>query len=163
MVSDGEVLEEVALGPGGIVSGASGGVLVDMTTCSVESSARVAAACVSRGVEFLRAPVSGNPTVVAAGNLSIIVSGSPEAFERFAPTLRDVGPTLYYVGEGERSRVVKLALNLVIGGTVELMAEALVLAERHGIDRAEMLEVMSGSAISISRSVAGPRPACPCP
>ena len=147
MVSDGTVLEAVALGPTGIVGGASGGALVDMTTSSIESSARVAAKCAATGVEFLRAPVSGNPSVVAAGNLSIIVSGSRELFERLAPVLRDIGPTLFYVGEGERSRVVKISLNLIIGGTAELMAEALVLTERHGIDRAEMLEVMSGSAI----------------
>ncbi len=147
MLSDGAVLEEVALGAGGIVEGAKGGTLVDMTTCGVESSARVAEECARRGVEFLRAPVSGNPSVVAAGNLAIIVSGSREAFERLGPPLRDIGPNLFYVGEGERSRVVKLALNLVIGGTAELVAEALVLTERHGIERQEMLEIMGGSAI----------------
>jgi 3-hydroxyisobutyrate dehydrogenase-like beta-hydroxyacid dehydrogenase len=61
--------------------------------------------------------------------------------------LRDIGPNLFYVGDGEQSRVVKLALNLVIGGTAELLAEALVLSERHGIARRDMLEVMGGSAI----------------
>ena len=147
MLSDGTVLEAVALGPNGILEHASGGTLVDMTTCSVESSARVAGECASRGVEFVRAPVSGNPSVVAAGNLSIVVSGSEQAFERFGAPLRDIGPNLFYVGEGERSRVVKLALNLVIGGTAQLIAEALVLTERHDIDRAEMLEIMGGSAI----------------
>jgi 3-hydroxyisobutyrate dehydrogenase-like beta-hydroxyacid dehydrogenase len=55
--------------------------------------------------------------------------------------------TLVYVGPGEQARVVKLGLNLMIGGTTQLIAEALVLAERHGIDRRQMLEVMAGSAI----------------
>ena len=96
---------------------------------------------------FLRAPVSGNAGVVAAGNLGIIVSGPRAVFDELAPTLRDIGPNLFYVGDGEQSRVVKLALNLVIGGTAELIAEALVLSERHGIGRREMLEVMGGSAI----------------
>ncbi len=150
MVSDGAVLEAVALGDDGVLGGpeaSAGRALVDMTTCSIESSALVAGECLAKNVEFLRAPVSGNPSVVAAGNLSIIVSGSREGFERLAPVLRDVGSTLFYVGEGESSRVVKLSLNLVIGGTAELLAEAIVLAERHGIDRAQMLEVMGGSAI----------------
>jgi 3-hydroxyisobutyrate dehydrogenase-like beta-hydroxyacid dehydrogenase len=91
--------------------------------------------------------VSGNAGVVAAGNLGIIVSGSRAVFDELAPTLTDIGPNLFYVGEGERSRVVKMALNLVIGGTAELIAEALVLAEKHEIGRREMLEVMGGSAI----------------
>jgi 3-hydroxyisobutyrate dehydrogenase len=147
MVADPAAVEEVTLGPNGILTGASGGTLADMSTISVESSERVAAEAERRGVAFLRAPVSGNAGVVAAGNLGIIVSGPRAVFDELAPVLRDIGPNLFCVGDGEQSRVVKLALNLVIGGTAELLAEALVLAERHGIGRREMLEVMGGSAI----------------
>ncbi|HWB22641.1 MAG TPA: NAD(P)-dependent oxidoreductase [Gaiellaceae bacterium] len=147
MVADPAAVEEVTTGPNGILTGATGGTLIDMSTISVESSERVAAEAEKRGVAFLRAPVSGNAGVVAAGNLGIIVSGSRAVFDELAPTLQDIGPNLFYVGEGERSRVVKLALNLVIGGTAELIAEALVLAEKHEIGRREMLEVMGGSAI----------------
>ncbi len=147
MVADPAAVEEVTLGPNGILGGATGGTLIDMSTISVESSERVAAEAARRGVPFLRAPVSGNAGVVAAGNLGIIVSGPRDVFDQLAPTLRDIGPNLFYVGDREQSRVVKLALNLVIGGTAELIAEALVLSERHGIGRREMLEVMGGSAI----------------
>jgi 3-hydroxyisobutyrate dehydrogenase-like beta-hydroxyacid dehydrogenase len=147
MVADPAAVEEVTFGPNGILTGATGGTLVDMSTISVESSELVAAEAELRGVSFLRAPVSGNAGVVAAGNLGIIVSGPRAVFDELAPTLRDIGPNLFYVGDAEQSRVVKLALNLVIGGTAELVAEALVLAERHGIGRREMLEVMGGSAI----------------
>jgi 3-hydroxyisobutyrate dehydrogenase-like beta-hydroxyacid dehydrogenase len=147
MVADPAAVEEVTYGPNGILTGATGGTLIDMSTISVESSERVAAEAEKRGVAFLRGPVSGNAGVVAAGNLGIIVSGSRAVFDELAPTLIDIGPNLFYVGEGERSRVVKLALNLVIGGTAELIAEALVLAEKHEIGRREMLEVMGGSAI----------------
>jgi 3-hydroxyisobutyrate dehydrogenase-like beta-hydroxyacid dehydrogenase len=147
MVADPAAVEQVTFGPNGILTGATGGTLVDMSTISVESSELVAAEAQQRGVSFLRAPVSGNAGVVAAGNLGIIVSGPRAVFDELAPTLRDIGPNLFYVGDGEQSRVVKLALNLVIGGTAELLAEALVLAERHGIARRDMLEVMGGSAI----------------
>jgi len=147
MVADPAAVEEVTFGPNGILTGATGGTLVDMSTISVESSERVAEEAERSGVAFLRAPVSGNAGVVAAGNLGIIVSGPRPVFDELAPTLRDIGPNLFYVGDAEQSRVVKLALNLVIGGTAELIAEALVLSERHGIGRREMLEVMGGSAI----------------
>ncbi len=119
-----------------------------MSTISPAASARIGAACDARGVTFLRAPVSGNPSVVSAGNLSIIVSGPRDGFDQAASTLRDIGPNLFYVGPGEESRIVKLALNLMIGGTTQLLAEALVLAERHGLQRETMLEVIAGSAIN---------------
>jgi 3-hydroxyisobutyrate dehydrogenase-like beta-hydroxyacid dehydrogenase len=88
-----------------------------------------------------------NPAVVEAGNLAIIVSGPRATFDDLSPALLDIGPKLFYVGPDEQARIVKLALNLMIGGTTQLLAEALVLSERYGIDRREMLEVMGGSAI----------------
>lgn len=146
MLSDGPAVEAVTLGEDGLVAGEASGTLVDMSTIGADTSARVGQECERQGVSFLRAPVSGNPSVVAAGNLGIMVSGPRDAFDRLDETLRDIGPNVFYVGGGEESRIVKLALNLMIGGTAQLMAEALVLAEKHGIDRATMLEVMGGSA-----------------
>ena len=146
MLSDGPAVEAVAAD---LLGGdpPDGAALVDMSTISADSSARVAAECEKRGVAFLRAPVSGNPTVVAAGNLGIIASGPHGDFERLRETLADIGPNIYFVGDGEQARIVKLALNLMIGATAQMMAEALVLAEKHDIDRATMLEVMGGSAV----------------
>ena len=92
-------------------------------------------------------PVSGNPSVVEAGNLTIIVSGDEDAFRRLEPALRDVGPNVFYLGPAEEARVLKLALNLIIAGTAELMAEAIVLGEASGLDRATVLEVMGQSAV----------------
>lgn len=158
MLADGDAVEAVTVGDHGLLRDALPGraepseskparVIVDMSTISAETSARIAGACEQHGVALLRAPVSGNPSVVIAGNLGIIVSGARSEFDRLAEMLRDVGPNVFYVGSGEQARIVKLALNLMIAGTAELMAEALVLGEKHGIDRATMLEVMGGSAI----------------
>jgi 3-hydroxyisobutyrate dehydrogenase-like beta-hydroxyacid dehydrogenase len=146
MLSDGPAVEAVTLGEDGLLTGDADGTLVDMSTIGADSSARVAAECERCGVSFLRAPVSGNPSVIVAGNLGIMVSGPKDAFDRLAGTLQDIGPNLFYVGAAEEARIVKLALNLMIGGTAQLMAEALVLAEKYGIDRGKMLEVMGGSA-----------------
>jgi 3-hydroxyisobutyrate dehydrogenase-like beta-hydroxyacid dehydrogenase len=147
MLADGPAVEAVTLGENGLLTRDAEGTLVDMSTIGVDSSARVAEACERRGVSFLRAPVTGNPSVIVAGNLGIIVSGPKDTFERLAGTLRDIGPNVFHVGDGEESRIVKLALNLMIAGTAELMAEALVLAEKYEIDRGKMLEVMGGSAM----------------
>lgn len=123
-----------------------GTVLVDMSTVSPGISAEVAAMTADAGIAYLRAPVSGNPSVVRSGNLSFIVSGPKDALTRAESVLLAIGPTIQYVGEREQARVVKLAVNLVIGGLAELMAEALVLAEASGVSRRELLEVMGDSA-----------------
>ncbi len=123
------------------------GVLVDMSTVSPGASARVAALADEASVAYLRAPVSGNPTVVRAGNLSFIVSGPHEALDKVEPVLKAIGPTVHYVGEGEQARIVKLALNLMIAGLAQLMSEALVLAEASDVSRQDLLETMGSSAV----------------
>ncbi len=123
-----------------------GTVLVDLSTVSPGGSARVAALLGEAKVAYLRAPVSGNPSVVRAGNLGFIVSGPRDVLDRVEPVLLAIGPNVRYVGEREEARVVKLAVNLVIGGLAQLMAEALVLGESAGVARRELLEVMGNSA-----------------
>jgi 3-hydroxyisobutyrate dehydrogenase-like beta-hydroxyacid dehydrogenase len=147
MLSDDAAVKAVTLGPDGVTSGASGGTLIEMSTISPRSSSEIANACREAGIAYLRAPVSGNPAVVAAGNLGIIVSGPESEFQRLSGVLGEIGPNLFYVGADEQARVVKLALNLMLGGTTQLLAEALVLTQKYGLDRAKMLEVIAGSAI----------------
>jgi 3-hydroxyisobutyrate dehydrogenase len=143
-LADDEALEAVA---GELIAAARAGtVFVDTSTVSPDVSARVAALAEAASVDYLRAPVSGNPTVVRAGSLSFMVSGSPETLERVEPVIKAIGPTIHYVGEGEQARVVKLAINLMIAGLAELMSEALVLGEASGVSRADLLEVMGSSA-----------------
>jgi len=148
VVADDHALEAVTLGPNGILAGARpGAVLIDMSTVSVAASSSVAAAAAAAEVGYLRAPVSGNPAVVRAGNLTIIVSGASESVERVEPLLRSIGPNVYYVGSAEEARVVKLALQVMIGGTAELLSEALILGEAGGVSRQKLLEVMANSAV----------------
>ena len=104
-----------------------GTVLVDVCTVSAAGSARVAERAEERSVRYLRAPVSGNPTVVRAGNLSFIVSGEREALDEIESVLLAIGPTIHHVGDGEQARVVKLAINLMIAVLAQAMSEALVL------------------------------------
>jgi 3-hydroxyisobutyrate dehydrogenase-like beta-hydroxyacid dehydrogenase len=143
-LADDEALESVATDL--IKAARPGTLLVDTSTVSPAVSARVAALADEGSLLYLRAPVSGNPSVVRAGNLTFIASGPREALERAEPTLLAIGRAVHEVGEGEQARVVKLAINLVIGGLAELMAEALVLSEASGVERAALLEAMADSA-----------------
>ena len=143
-LSDDDAFESIAAS----VVGAArpGTILVDTSTVSPGASARVAALAEQASVLYLRAPVSGNPGVVRAGNLAFIVSGPDAALERVEPVLLAIGRTIHLVGNGEQARVVKLAINLVIAGLAQLMSEALVLGEASGVSRAALLETMGNSA-----------------
>jgi 3-hydroxyisobutyrate dehydrogenase-like beta-hydroxyacid dehydrogenase len=143
-LSDDEALESVAVS----VAGAArpGTLLVDASTVSPEASVRVAALAERASIDYVRAPVSGNPGVVRAGNATFIVSGPATAIARAEPVLRAIGSTVHVVGDGEQARIVKLSINLVIAGLAQLMAEALVLGEASGVSRAALLETMGDSA-----------------
>jgi 3-hydroxyisobutyrate dehydrogenase-like beta-hydroxyacid dehydrogenase len=145
MLADDGALEEIAAGI--LAAARPGTTLVDMSTVSVAASERVAERAASAGVEYLRAPVSGNPSVVRAGNLTVIVSGPDDVARRLEPLLQAIGPKVKYVGEGELARVVKLALQIMIAGTAELLGESLVLGEAAGVDRRTLLEVVGASAV----------------
>jgi 3-hydroxyisobutyrate dehydrogenase-like beta-hydroxyacid dehydrogenase len=144
-LADDEAFEVVAVEV--VAAARPGTVLVDTSTVSPAASARVASLAGAASLAYLRAPVSGNPTVVRAGNLSFIVSGSRETLAHVEPVLRAIGPTVHYVGADEQARFVKLAINLMIAGLAQLMAEALVLGEAAGVSRASLLEVMGSSAV----------------
>ncbi len=143
-LSDDDAFETIAASV--VEAARPGTILVDTSTVSPGASARVAALAEQASLLYLRAPVSGNPGVVRAGNLTFIVSGPPAALERAEPVLLAIGPTIRFVGNAEQARVVKLAINLVIAGLAELMSEALVLGEASGVSRAALLETMGNSA-----------------
>jgi 3-hydroxyisobutyrate dehydrogenase-like beta-hydroxyacid dehydrogenase len=145
MLTDDHALEEVAAE---VLAGARPGTtLVDMSTVSVAASERVAERAAKARVDFLRSPVSGNPTVVRGGTLTLVVSGPEETARRLDDLLRAIGPKVFYVGEGERARVVKLVLQVLVGGIAELLGEALVLGESGGVDSGRLLEVINASAV----------------
>jgi 3-hydroxyisobutyrate dehydrogenase-like beta-hydroxyacid dehydrogenase len=122
-------------------------VLVDCSTVSTESSATVRGWCEERGVAFLASPVSGNGKVVAAGMLSLICSGPREAFDEVAPILGLLGRHVTWVGEGEHSRLVKMCHNILLGVTAQALAEITVLAEKGGVPRAALLDVINNSVM----------------
>jgi 3-hydroxyisobutyrate dehydrogenase-like beta-hydroxyacid dehydrogenase len=149
MVSASADLEEVLTGEGGLLSrqDAVPGVIVDCSTVSAETSAAMREAAERRGAQFLAAPVSGNGKVVAAGRLSLVVSGPEAVYERVAPLLAHIGRSATYVGEGEAARLVKICHNLLLGVVTQAMAEITVLAEKGGVSRAAFLDFLNNSVM----------------
>ncbi|MGH3136213.1 MAG: NAD(P)-dependent oxidoreductase [Gaiellaceae bacterium] len=143
-LADDKAFEEVAARV--IAAARPGTALVDMSTVSPDASARIASLAEVASIRYLRAPVSGNPSVVRAGQLTFIVSGALETLRDVEPVIRAIGPTIHHVGDGEQARTVKLAINLMIAVLAQVMSEALVLGEAAGVSRAALLEVMASSA-----------------
>lgn len=149
MVSTPRDLEQVVSDPGGLLSGAAKpDVIVDCSTVSPETSAAVRAAAAAVGVDFLAAPVSGNPHVVAEGGACIVTSGPVEVFQRVRPYLEEIAKVAVHAGDGEQSRLVKLCHNLYLGMMVQALVEVTSLAEKGGTDRAAFLEFLNGTVLA---------------
>jgi len=148
MVSADDDLKAVVSGEDGLLAGAAAPkIIVDSSTVSPEVSAEVRAIAAARGADFLAAPVSGNPKVIAAGKLTVAVSGLRAAFEQVQPLLATFGRGVTYVGEGECARLVKIAHNVFLGVVIQSLAEITVLAERGGVNRAAFLEFLNDSVL----------------
>ncbi|HKE70718.1 MAG TPA: NAD(P)-dependent oxidoreductase [Nocardioidaceae bacterium] len=149
MVSASADFEVVVLGPDGLLSGdgPTPRVLVDSSTVSSESSQTVRDAAAERGTALLAAPVSGNPSVVAAGRLTLAVSGPRTAYDDVLPILDQLGRGVTYVGEGEVARLVKICHNVLLGVVTESLAEIILLAQRGGTTREAFLSFLNDSVM----------------
>ena len=140
------VVEQVALGPGGVGEGARPGtVSIDMSTSPPALARRLADALSEKGIESLDAPVSGGPAGAEAATLAIMVGGKAEVFERCRPVLEALGKRVEPVGGHGAGQAVKLCNNLIVGSTMAAMSEACALLEREGIDPAQAYEVFTSS------------------
>jgi 3-hydroxyisobutyrate dehydrogenase-like beta-hydroxyacid dehydrogenase len=149
MVGGDADLLEVTTGPKGVLSrpGSAPKILIDSSTVSEEASAKLRAAAAGVGCALLAAPVSGNPKVVKAGRLSLVVSGPREAYETALPYLEALGEGVSYVGEGELARVVKVCHNVFLGVVSQSLAEIIVLAEKAGVRRHALLDFINKSVL----------------
>jgi len=149
MVAGPEDFKAVVLGENGLLSRSETAppVIVDSSTVSPDASAEVRAHTEARGVALLAAPVSGNPSVVDAGKLTLVVSGPSDAWQTARPYLELFGAGATYVGEGDGARLVKICHNLMLGVVAQSLAEITVLAEKGGVSRAAFLEFLNKSVM----------------
>jgi 3-hydroxyisobutyrate dehydrogenase-like beta-hydroxyacid dehydrogenase len=146
---DDAALRAVMLGPTGLVGAmAPKSILIETSTVSAEASTEVDAAAQARGVAYLRAPVSGNASIVQTGALSCFVSGPRNAFESVKPLFASFTRAQTYLGSSEEARYAKLAVNLMIAVSAAMMAESLALARKGGIAWQDILKVLDDSAVA---------------
>lgn len=145
MLPDSPDVEDVALGRGGIMDSAGEGLLyLDMSTIRPAVARAVAEEGARRGVRVLDAPVSGGQRGAVEGTLSVMVGGEEADFEAARPLLEVMGSTVVHVGPAGAGQTVKAANQLMVAGTMEVVAEAVVFLEAQGVDMAAALEVLAG-------------------
>jgi 3-hydroxyisobutyrate dehydrogenase-like beta-hydroxyacid dehydrogenase len=159
MVIDTRAVEEVTLGPGGIVEGAPpGSVVVDHSTIDPDGARRIAAGLESRGVQMLDAPVSGGAAVAEAGGLSSMVGGGERVLDRVRPILQCYGKTIVHIGPSGAGQIAKACNQICTIVNTLGAAEAMLMAERAGVDPAKVKDVlMSGFGASRMLEMQAPK------
>lgn len=125
-----------------------GTVYVDTSTVSLQASADAAQALDGKGLAYLRTAVSGNNKMAEAAQLTVLASGPRAAYDQVLPLLKTLGLNHFYLGEAEQARLMKLVVNLMIAQTSAMLAEALTLGRKGGLDWQAMWEVLTASAVA---------------
>ena len=140
-------VREVYFGPDGIIAGVRPGtVLVDMTTTEPALAVEIAARASAAGATALDAPVSGGDVGARNGTLSIMAGGDAADFAAVKPILDVMGnpEKVVHVGESGAGQMCKLCNQMVIGGTLAVVAEALALARKSGVDAFKVRDALLG-------------------
>lgn len=149
MVPNSPEVEEVVLGPNGVLQGARAGlIVVDMSTIAPAASRAIAARCAEQGVRFLDAPVSGGSQGAQKGTLTIMAGGEAADFATVLPIFQAMGKkdNIFHVGPVGSGQVIKLANQILCGVIAAANAEALVLGAKAGADVAAMAKIIGVSS-----------------
>ncbi|MCG6567838.1 2-hydroxy-3-oxopropionate reductase [Tessaracoccus sp. ZS01] len=145
MVPDSPDVEAVVTGDEGVFANAKrGAIWIDTSTIRPDVAQRLAQQATEAGIRAIDAPVSGGEAGAVEGNLSIMVGGDPGVVEEARPVLEDVGTTIVHVGPAGSGQTVKAANQLIVAGTIQLVAESLVFLEAHGVDLEAAVQVLAG-------------------
>jgi 3-hydroxyisobutyrate dehydrogenase-like beta-hydroxyacid dehydrogenase len=147
MLADDAALAAVLDGDDGLMAGLSAdAVHVSMSTIAVASAERIAATHRARGQRFLCAPVFGRPAAAAAGKLFVAAAGDPADLKTVTPPLEAISQRVFYLGATPSSAsLVKLCGNFMILAAIEALGEAMALAEKGGVAKQHLLEVLTGT------------------
>lgn len=149
MVSDDAAVRDVFTGPHGLLHTiAKGKIVVNMSTVSPGISREMASLCVQQGMDYLDAPVAGSVKPAEEGQLVIMVGGEQASFEKLKPVFACLGKTALHVGSYGAGNNAKLAINSLLGFTVQGLAEAVLLARKNGLDTKDILTLINESALS---------------
>jgi 3-hydroxyisobutyrate dehydrogenase-like beta-hydroxyacid dehydrogenase len=140
-------VEEVVLGPGGVLEhGREGLVLIEMTTAYPLSTEKIAGALAGKGMRVLDAPVSGGVSGAEKGILSIMVGGDLDLFETFRPLLEVMGKNVFYMGGVGSGHTMKAVNNFLSACSMTATSEALAIATKAGLEPKRVVEVLQVSS-----------------
>ena len=145
MLPDSPDVELVYAGENGIFAGAKAGMLlIDMSSISPIVARKLAADAEQRGIDMLDAPVSGGEAGAISATLSIMIGGKAAGVERATPIFQALGKNIVHVGDAGAGQVTKAANQMVVGTTIAIVSEALVLAAKAGVDPAKVRQALLG-------------------
>ena len=146
-LADDDAVERVYLDPGGVVEGIGpDAIALEASTIDPGTVEAVGRAVDATGAGFLDCPVSGSVSTVEAGALTIMVGGDPDVLERARPVLDAMASKVVHLGGRGAGAATKLAVNCLVHGLNGALSEAVVLAERAGVDREKAYEVFASGA-----------------
>lgn len=147
-VSDTEAVKQVLFAENGVEPGLREGmVVVDSSTISPFAEKEFAARVRQRGADYVDAPITGSKIAAESGQLIFMVGGDEATLERLQPLFRAMGKDVRHMGELGQGQAAKLAMNLMIALIYEGFAEALVLAEKLGVDPEKLLGLIQASMV----------------
>jgi 3-hydroxyisobutyrate dehydrogenase-like beta-hydroxyacid dehydrogenase len=148
-LADDDAVRAVYAGDDGIIGGlAAGAVVLESSTIAPSTVRSLAAEVAPRGAVLLDTPVSGSVALVERGELTVLAGGDPAVLDRARAVLGAFASRVVHLGAVGAGAVMKLVVNSVVHGLNQALAEALVLAERAGVDRAAAYDVFTASAVS---------------
>lgn len=149
MLSNSEALEETALTEKGILAGLrGGGIHIDSSTVSPETTSKLAKEYVSKGAFFLHAPVLGSIPQATDGSLLLFVGGDERAFRKAEPALKCLGSKIWRFEKVEQATTTKLLCNFFIATMISGLCQALVMAKKSGVQPSVLLEIIGASALN---------------
>ena len=147
MVTDSPDVEEVVLGQDGVIEGIQrDAVLIDMSTISPSVTRAIAERVEEKGGRMLDAPVSGGSWGAIEGTLSIMVGGEKSVFDRCLPVFQAMGKNIVHTGPNGMGQTTKLVNQILVAGTMNAVAEAMVFAASSGADLETTIEAVKGGA-----------------
>jgi 3-hydroxyisobutyrate dehydrogenase len=147
-VPDGVAVQEAILGPNGaVVALGERNTVIDMSTIAPSTSRSIAQQVAATGASMLDAPVSGSTPIAEQGALVIMVGGKRDVFEQRRPILGVLGSEIFYMGENGNGLVMKLVANALLGLGMQALAEGIVLGEKGGLERNQLLDVLDHLAV----------------
>ncbi|MBZ0280311.1 MAG: NAD-binding protein [Anaerolineae bacterium] len=140
-------VEKVVLGTNGIIEGAHDGLIyIDNSTIKPETARMLAAKLGEVGIAALDAPVSGGDVGAKNGTLTIMVGGEQEAFDKAVPLFQAMGKAWVLVGDSGAGQIAKVCNQIIVGAQMAALAEALITAQKAGVDPSRVVEAIKGGA-----------------